>query len=179
MGRVLDHPQAVTNGEGVDRVDVEHQAADVDRHDPHRLALGPGGKPAAAEVAELALCVVEVEVQGARVAVDEHRHRPQVEDHLGGGGEGHRRHQHGLAGLQPQGRQRQVERRRTRAQSHGAARPHGLGEGLLEAPGARSGGQPPGAQGGDHLVDFSLPQVGPEEGNGERHSSYRKRDVTG
>ena len=86
---------------------------------------GPAASGPRGQVGELPLGVVQVHVERHRIAIDQQRHGPLVADHFGRGGEGHGGHQHGLAGLQPQGLDRQVQCGRAGIDGHGLRGPDG------------------------------------------------------
>ena len=83
--------------------------------------------------------------------------RAQIPHDLGRRGEGHRRHEDGLARLQPQGLDGEVQGRRGRVDRDRVRRADGRRELLLEALDARPGRQPAGAQARDDLLDLGVP----------------------
>jgi hypothetical protein len=78
---------------------VSHPAPQVHRHD----RPGPRG--------DLAGRVFVVQVQGGRVAVDEHRRRPELDDWRHGHDDGQRREKDLVPGADPEGVQRGTQRR--------------------------------------------------------------------
>ncbi len=174
---VLDDPHVVARREVGERRAGDGQPGEVDRDDragPARHELrGP----------------LQVDVEGRRVAVDEHRVGAEVADDLGRRGERPRRHEHLVAGGDAQGLEREVEaggrgvdgdgverpvphrrrgglgrraggRSRSTLRRGGEAGAQGGGELGFEGRGVRSGGEPPAAHRLDDGRDLLLPDVG-------------------
>ena len=101
---------------------------------PTTVNSGIQRQPARLQVGDLPLGVGQVHVQRRRIAIDQQRHGALVADDLGRGGEGHRGHQHGLARLQSQRLDGQMQRRRAGVDGHGVLGAHRFGQVGLELP---------------------------------------------
>ncbi len=119
---VVEHEQALGLGDGGDRRVVGGQAEQIDRdHRLRRKAVAARGGDSRGQL----LCV---DIEGVGFDVDEDRRGADQRHHFGGGAEGERRADDGVAGTDALGAQRQHQR-------VGAA---GAGDGML---GAAEGGE--------------------------------------
>ena len=166
MGRVLDDPEtaAARPRPATASVSIIRPPTWTGMIPTTRVCRGiDARKLPGRQIRELSLGVVEVHVQRHRIAVHEDRDRAQIPHDLRGRGERHRRDEHGLSGLEAQGLDREVQRRRAGVHGDGVAPADGLGELLLETPHARTRRQPARAQRRHDLLDFSVGNIGPEK----------------
>ena len=116
---VLDDPEAVLRGERLDLAHVHHQPADMHGNDADHAEPRLQRRLAGVKLFDLPLGVGKVHVQRHGIAIDQQRNGPLIADHFGGRGEGHRRHEHGLSGREPQRLDGQVQRGGAGVHGHG------------------------------------------------------------
>jgi len=180
VGGVFDDDEVVSARHGLDGVHVAGQAGQVHGHD----GLGPGsGRPGAsgrmakqrrqatlgggATLGQRCAGLGQagrIEVEGHSVHIDKQRRSAEIAHHLGRGGEGERRGEHQVAGLQPERFQRQVHRRRARIHRDRMFGPHEGHKFRLKLMRLRPGGDPAGADGVGDLGDLGFVGVGQSEG---------------
>jgi len=144
MGGVFDDAEPVLGGHLHDRAHVARVPGDVDGEDGSG-ARGHRGRHGR-----------RIDVQGARVHVDEHGCGPEVQDHLSGGHEGIGRGDHLVAGTDPESQQRQVECCSTGGAGDGVPGADIGGELLLEGDRLWPGGEPSGAEHAGDGLDLVL-----------------------
>ena len=142
--RVLDDFQIVVARDLENAIHVAGVAGEVHRQNRAHAPIGAA--------LERLLDARGIDVEGARIDVDEHRPRAQVAEHLRRRGESERRGDNLVARTDAERPQRQMQRAgamRKRERMLGA---HVLGEFVLEAFGLGAGGDPSGAQCLEHLA---------------------------
>ena len=80
------------------------------------------------ELLDLPFGVGQVHVQRYGIAIHQQGHGALIADHFGGGGEGHRGHEHGLARVQAQRLDGQMQRGGAGIDGHGVPAAHLLGQ---------------------------------------------------
>ncbi len=160
VGGVFDDPQTAALGQSVERVHVDRQAREMHRHDR------PGAR------GEGRFDLLQVEVAGGELDIDEDRPGAGAHDHVGGGGEGHRRHDHLVPGPDVAQGQGHFQRRGTGAEGpHRPPAAQVIGQGRLESAHLRAGGEPAGLEHFHHPLDRLLIEGGPGKGEKLGHCS--------
>ena len=144
MRGILDDPETKPRGKGLDRLDIHHQPANMDRHDADKRQIRrqPAHRPAGSQLFDLSLRIVQVEHQGVGIAVDEDRRRILVTHDLGGRGECHRRNEHAVASRGADSFEREVERCGAGVDRERVARVHRCLERLLKLVNLGTGCEP-------------------------------------
>ena len=164
MSSILDDPQLVLFRKRIQLIQIDHQSTDVNRDDANDINLF-ALQTAVSRRFQLLRRVLEIDVLGDWIAVDQDRNRTLVEHDLGGGSKGHRGHKDALATLQVQGFDGEMQRRGTRVDGYRMASPHTLRKLRLELLDARSCCQPATAQAFANVCNRRFRDRGSKEGD--------------
>jgi hypothetical protein len=159
MRGVLNHLEVIHAGQSSDAGHVHNLPAVVDRHNGHNLFTP---RPC---LFDTPVRILHVQVEIILPTIDQQRFGVEVANHFGGRGERHRRHHNGIAGLDADRFESQMQRRSARIERDRVLLIHIGGKLLLEAFGLRPSSEPAGFQGIDNFFDFGVADAGLVEWN--------------